>query len=289
MNRHEQLKNAIESCLACNIPSDTQFVIVDNASTDDTENTVHVLFKQRKFQYIYKKMPKNIGAGAGRNIYYGLSVGDYVYAMDDDAEIDYQNDPDFFNKGIEIMDMYPEIAALATQIYDEAWKDNRQVVNGPQIHEGIYLCKMFCGGSHFLRRNFYNVDPYYPNKYGYEELPPSLMAFDAGMVTAFVPALTVIHKPKVNKWDKSSSDSEEFLLRECATQYAVKKNMYPRCVVPICYLAYIKRIRKHLRRIPNAKKRCNTIVKENSNCKSYNRVKLRTIIILYKMFGISIF
>lgn len=52
------------------------------------------------------------------------------------------------------MDDNPRIAALATQIYDEAWKANRLEINGKKLSDDIYLCKMFCEGSHFLRRNF---------------------------------------------------------------------------------------------------------------------------------------
>lgn len=33
---------------------------------------------------------------------------------------------------------------------------------------------MFCGGSHFLRRDFFKEVPYFSNRYGYEEIPPSL-------------------------------------------------------------------------------------------------------------------
>ena len=37
MNRAEQLKEALESCVACKLPEKTEFVVLDNASTDDTE------------------------------------------------------------------------------------------------------------------------------------------------------------------------------------------------------------------------------------------------------------
>ena len=40
MNRSIQLIEALDSCLTCNLPNDTEFVIIDNASTDDTEQKV---------------------------------------------------------------------------------------------------------------------------------------------------------------------------------------------------------------------------------------------------------
>ena len=35
MNRANQLKEALESCLACELPIKTEFVIIDNASCDN--------------------------------------------------------------------------------------------------------------------------------------------------------------------------------------------------------------------------------------------------------------
>lgn len=67
-----------------------------------------------------------------------------------------------------------------TQIYDEAWQTNRLEINGDKLLDDIYLCKMFCEGSHFLRRNFFKEVPYLPNKYGYEGLPPSLKIWNEG-------------------------------------------------------------------------------------------------------------
>ena len=40
MNRAAQLKEALESCLACQLPAKTEFIIIDNASTDNTEEIV---------------------------------------------------------------------------------------------------------------------------------------------------------------------------------------------------------------------------------------------------------
>ena len=40
MNREEQLVNAINSCLSCELPEGTEFVIVDNCSEDNTEKAI---------------------------------------------------------------------------------------------------------------------------------------------------------------------------------------------------------------------------------------------------------
>lgn len=90
----------------------------------------------------------------GRTLCFEKSTGEYIYGMDDDAVVDFENDPDFFVKAIEILDGHQNIATLATQIYDTAWQANRQAICGKEIYLGVYRCKMFCGGSHFLRKSF---------------------------------------------------------------------------------------------------------------------------------------
>lgn len=289
MNRQAQIKEAIESCFQCQLPEETEFVVVDNASEDNTEVVVRALFEDGKYSLIYKKNSENIGAGGGRNLAHTLCSGQYIYALDDDAYISKAN-RDFFIHAITLLDRYPDIAALATQIYDNAWKANRQRISGNEVYPGIYKTKMFCGASHFLRTDFYKEPPYLPNKYGYEELPPSLLAYDAGYITAFCPQLIVIHNPKMDKWNKSNSDNNEFLFRECAIQYSVHKMMYPAVFYPICYFAYLSRIKKHLASIKNAKKECDKLAEENSKMYSIQKkIKVSTVIKLYKDFGLTIF
>ena len=47
-NREKQLKAAIESCFSCELPIGTEFVIVDNGSTDNTEEMIRALVAQHK-------------------------------------------------------------------------------------------------------------------------------------------------------------------------------------------------------------------------------------------------
>ena len=70
MNREEQLVNAINSCLSCELPEGTEFVIVDNCSEDNTEKAIKDIFTYCRYTYVYEKQSINIGAGAGRNRYF---------------------------------------------------------------------------------------------------------------------------------------------------------------------------------------------------------------------------
>lgn len=290
MNRAGQLKEALESCLACALPEQTEFVIIDNASTDHTEETVHAVLKDCGYTYLYEKLSENLGVGGGRNYAFSKAAGEYVYMLDDDAVIDAGNYAAFFIKAVDILDQNPLIASLTTQIYDTAWQKNRVGEGGPILSKGLHKCFMFCGGSHFLRKSFYITEPYLPNKYGYEEIPPSLRAMNAGMVNAFCPKLLIIHKPANNKWDWNDKKNHSLLIKEIALPYAIKKMMYPKLVAPVLFLAYVRRRCKHLKSIPNASKEVRRFVREMIEQYPINcRIKIRTVIKMFRDFGLSAF
>ncbi len=209
--------------------------------------------------------------------------------MDDDAVIDFGHDPDFFVKAIAILDKHPDIATLATQIYDTAWQANRQAICGKEIYPGVYKCKMFCGGSHFLRKALFDASPYLSNKYGYEELPPSLMAMDARRINAFCPDLIAIHKPAINKWDRKNDKNLKYLIIECGVPYAIKRTMYPIACTPFIWLAYKKRCKKYLPQTKRIKSQLSDIVADTMQiCNRMKRIKIRTFVKMLVDFGVSI-
>lgn len=288
MNRSKQLLEALESCVACELPIDTQFVIIDNASADQTESVVKTFFANNPFHIYYEKMQGNIGAGKGRNVAFQHVKSEYVYFMDDDAYIDNQHN-DFFMEAIRILDDNPNVITLTTQIYDLAWKKNRVEKRGPVINEELWNCYMVCGGSHFLRCAFFiGQNPYFENKYGYEELQPSLRVADANKINAFAPNLLAIHNPVVNKWNFADKRNDDVLIGEIANQKAIKGRVYSIWAYPIVCFAYYMRCRKHLD--GEQKKKADRVVSELSlNYNFGSRIKLWTVIQLCKNFGIGIF
>ena len=197
----------------------------------------------------------------------------------------------FFADALGIFEENADIVTLATQIFDTAWNDYRQKASEKnKIKEGLYLCKMFCGGSHFLRRRFFASPPYFDNKYGYEEMPPSLMAFDAKKLNALACDLLAIHKPRVNKWDRTDEKNHALLINECAVPYAIKKMMYPAVFAPLLWLAYCKRVKKHLSGVPEGKKKSDILVHETvKKNRISSRIRASTVIRMYREFGVSIF
>ena len=288
MNREKQLIEALQSCIASKLPIDTQFVIIDNASTDGTESVITSFFQEYPYEYYYEKLPNNIGCGNGRNYAYLKAKGDYVYFMDDDAYIDADCN-DFFTRAIEVFEANNRIATLTTQIYDLVWKKNRVLDGGPLIGSNVRYCQMLCGGSHFLSRSFFGeTDPYFPNKYGYEEILPSLRVIDAGYINAFADDLRVIHNPLVNKWDYNHKQNESLLIKGLAIPYAMKKKYYPKIVLPLVYIAYKFRCRKYLNKEQVILS--NKMINDLSNTYEWgDRIRLKTVITMVKYFGFPVF
>lgn len=290
MNRANQLKEALESCLACELPQETEFIVIDNASTDNTEQVVHSTFVGCDFNYYYEKLDENLGVGGGRNYAYDKACGEYAYMLDDDAVIDCSQNTMFFLRAIEIMDKHPEFATLTTQIYDTAWKKNRVACEGPAVADNLFKIQMFYGGSHFLRRAFYTASPYLPNKYGYEEIPPSLYAINAGMQNVFCSELLIIHKPIVNKWDWSEEKNASLLVNGLALQYTIKWMMYPAIVYPLLTLANIVRVKQHPVKIPNARRRIKQIKKDvMAKYPVKKKISFLTVVKMFSDFKLSTF
>ncbi|MCT7579734.1 glycosyltransferase [Aliarcobacter butzleri] len=86
-NRYKLLKECLDSLLYQTYKTD--ILVVNNASTDDTDSKI----KEDKYleneNIIYKKLPKNLGGAGG--FHFGVKYAqensyDYVWLMDDDAE-----------------------------------------------------------------------------------------------------------------------------------------------------------------------------------------------------------
>ena len=290
MNRAQQLKEALESCLACRLPAETEFVVIDNASSDRTEQVVQEVLGHCGYDSFYEKLSENLGVGGGRNYACSKAHGRYVYMMDDDAVIEGGENGDFFLKALDILESNENIMTLTTQIYDTALERNRLQRRGPEIADGVSQCKMFCGGSHFLRMAFFENGPYLQNKYGYEEIPPSLRVMDAGKINAFAQDLLVIHKPVINKWDWSNQDNGRLLIKECAIPYAIRKKMYPAVFRPVLWLAVFVRTQKYLKAIPDWKVHFqNEIKKVYEDNQKLERIKVATVLKMARIFGLSIF
>lgn len=286
MNRAEQLAQAIGSCLRSNLPSATEFIIIDNGSTDNTSVVIETLRQDSNYPVKYLKLSDNIGAGPGRNLGIQEAAGKYIYGLDDDAIISECN-LNFFVDAIKILDTYPQIAAMTTQIYDVVWKDNRIKNIGNEIFNGVFNYFAPCGGSYFLRREYYDFPIFYPNKYGYEELAVAMQAIRKGYLSVFVQDLKVIHNPKVDKWQLKSNRSH--YINDFACQYAIKSVFYPILFKPILWLVYQIRYNKYLKGSKLRSQGQEIIKQIYSQSRGIKKIKFKDVLKLYRSFGVTVF
>lgn len=115
------------------------------------------------------------------------------------------------------------------------------------------------------------------------------MAMDAGMINAFCPNLIAIHKPAVNKWDRTSDKNMEYLIIECGVPYAIKRKMYPIICTPLIWLAYKQRCKKYLQQTKSNRKQLSAIVANTMQmCNRMERIKFSTFVKMFMDFGSSI-
>lgn len=289
MNRAEQLVEAISSCLSSKLPNNTEFVIVDNASTDNTKEAIELIKTNNsvfKFSYYYSSV--NIGVGGGRNKAFEMSNGKYVYFLDDDAIIAPECYDTFFSNSIELMEQNSDIASLSTNIYDIICGNSRN----PQ---GLVLQKKeavdvftFRGGSHFLRRDALKRPLYMTIKYGSEELMPSIYIWDQKMRNVYFDDVRIIHKPRINKWTKETKLTELSKLH-IAIHYATYRLLYPDIFRPLLRLALVIRCRRHLGDIKNASEECLRMADEIIKSNNVEKVSVKTVIKLWQKFKWTIF
>ncbi len=120
-NRKEQLKECIHSILEQSY-NNIEIVIIDDCSTDDTENFLNKNFSDNRIFYIKNK--ENSGAGISRKNGYNIATGKYIIFCDDD---DYYVDNDFFKNAINILkdDL---ILMVCSNSYIKYEKENKQIL-----------------------------------------------------------------------------------------------------------------------------------------------------------------
>ncbi len=287
MNRAEQLRRAIETCAAARLPKDTQFVIVDNASTDDTAAVVQELKGKLGYDLIYRKEEQNRGVGGGRNICFDLAEGEYIYFYDDDAEIPQECRETFFVKSIDFMDANPTVAVLTTNVVDEVFGARDIPTAKNRTVGGLGCVYTFHGGTSFARRSCFQSPMFMNIMYANEEIAVAMGAFDKGYCIAYMPDIYIDHKPKINKWNEANKARVD--MQGISNIYAIKRLLYPRICTAVLYAAYRMRISKcgikDKALVKEFKAKRKGFMKEYS----LKRVKLKTVLDAYREFGLSVF
>ena len=193
MNRSKQLLRALQSCELSKLPPKTEYLIIDNASTDDTESIVDVFSQSTDCDVRYHKQNENKGVGQGRNICFDLAEGEYIYFMDDDAVISENSRNTFFVESTRLMDVNRDIATISTAIDDRFWGKRIPVFAKHWRINGRPCVYAFSGGSVFIRKSAFSSPLFLRIMYGNEEITPSVYAVEKGMFNVFDDSVSIDH------------------------------------------------------------------------------------------------
>lgn len=245
MNRAEQLRSALLSCTSSKLPNEVEFVIIDNASTDNTKNVVYEFFAEHQYPFVYEKEEVNLGVGGGRNRGFELAQGEFVYFLDDDAVISPESYETFFKLPLSLFYQDETIASITTRIYDEMLECDRAVqYSKTSSKDSLPKIFMYLGGSHFLRKCYYDRPLYLDFKYGMEELLPSIYAIDKGQKNCYIHQIKILHQPRRNKWNSNENERNDIIADYNVNSYISKRLIYPSIFLPLLNAAfYVRTIR----------------------------------------------
>ncbi len=287
MNRAEQMKEAIESCVLSRLPEKTQFVIVDNASSDSTPDVVEQLRQTVPYEIVYLRQSENKGVGGGRNVCFDASEGEYVYFLDDDAQIAPECYDTFFVSSVEYLDNNKSVATLTTDVVDNVFGERKISVGRTQQIGGLACAYTFHGSTFFIRRSCFKSPLFVDVMYGAEELSASVDAIDRGYCNVYKPDVHTNHLPKVDKWN---IQTDHIKMLSIGNIYTIKKLKYPWIFRPLLYFAYISRIRKNGVKdkvvIKESQKKAAEVYIRN---KGVRKIKIRTVIKCFREFGFTTF
>jgi len=184
-NRAIEVDRAIESVYKQDYPK-TEVIIVDNASTDKTKETI--LVKYPTVKYIHSNT--NLGCPEGRNLGAQNSAGELLFFFDDDAW--------FGEKTIllSLVNVYrdglDDIAVLMPNIMEYSIDANYLRYN----FDAPTRLMTFAGGVSLIdRKIFFEFGPFPNTEYGSEEKYIAIKLFYNNLKIMLYPDLIVHHQP----------------------------------------------------------------------------------------------
>ena len=151
-NRAQYIIQAVDSVLIQTC-TDFELLILDDASTDNTEEILRPYLADSRIRYI--KNERNLGITKNRNKALSLSLGEYVAVLDSD---DYWIDKTKLQRQVEFLDTHPKYSLVGTYMHvvDDAGKLRMKIVYPGSnwfIKQLLIIKNIFCHSSVMYRRN----------------------------------------------------------------------------------------------------------------------------------------
>lgn len=156
-NRANFISKTIHSVLEQTYP-DFEVIIVDDGSTDNTEEVV-MSIKDDRIRY-YKK--ENEERGAARNFGARLAVGDYINFFDSD-DLAYSNHLETAYNIVK-QNNFPEVFALSYDILDKKTYKKKKILLDKDVRKKLVYGNILSCNGVFIRRDITQKFPFSENR-----------------------------------------------------------------------------------------------------------------------------
>jgi GT2 family glycosyltransferase len=176
-NRVNEVVKCINSALNQTY-SPIEVLVVDNASTDETLQTIKMLYPQVRIIRLHR----NVGCPEGRNIGFSNAKGDILFALDDDGWLEKQA----IEKIVGRFNVKPTVGVIQAKILD----GRKNPIKSCYMYE-------FSGGASAIKREVIDKAGYYPHDFFRqgEESDLAIRILEAGYDIIYYPDAMMYHKP----------------------------------------------------------------------------------------------
>lgn len=280
-NRRDELIKAIESCRT-HTNREFEVVIVDNNSTDGTENAVRSYCYKNNIDVQYLYMDKNTGVSFARNVGYREAKGDILFFIDDDAEVISEG------KSLDIVADYmrenEEVMACVGTSLDYRYGGKMTFVRQKEDNtENYYQVRSYVGFNHFIKKEFTDRDYIYPDNlfYGSEELYVGLSVLRYGGKIININEHVVQHNPSIN----TRIDRSVGLMNGHINTYVIKRYFLCKTFRTISSILFNLRILRFSRLKISVIKQCRQLAYERYDSKYDNQMSFSQTIEAIRDFG----
>jgi len=187
-NRREELLHAIESVFKQTYKN-IEVIVFDNASNNETDKCIKVLYPQIKILRTYK----NLGCPIARNISFANCNGEIIFSLDDDGWLDKNCIERIVSCFRENENNNIAVVSCNIIIVDNNYQKKEKLKN--LKYKNVSL---FSGGAFAIKKNILDKIGYFPDYFRQgEETYLALKLLDNGYKIIYNPYAIMYHKPSL--------------------------------------------------------------------------------------------
>lgn len=189
-NRKDELRSGLRAVLSQGY-SNIEVIVVDNASTDGTDEMIRDEFPRIKLLVL----PQNIGV-AGRRKGAEIAKGAIIVMYDDDSSPANKDDitciVEFFNANLEASAVCTNIYRKRSGYYEtKGWERYAIGGNHKKGFEGLFI---HTSGTAFRKKHFLDSEAFKSGFWGDQEFEASLNLLAHGYRIFYLPSITTNHR-----------------------------------------------------------------------------------------------